>query len=816
MIRNYFKTAFRGFMRHKLFTFINIIGLSIGISASLVIFLIVYHDFTFDKFHKDGDHIYRVVSDYEYSGDPFYNAGVPGPMPAAVRHEVTGVLETAPIWTQSYDVTIAGATKKKFKDNEEVVYADQHYFNLFNYKWIAGSPKVLDQPYQAVLTSRQAKVYFPQLSYDQMVGQQVVYADSIRVTVAGIVEALTQNSDLTFHDFISFSTEDRVNDIKQQNTSWENTNGSSQVFIKLAQNTAPANIEKQLRQLQLKYLPEQAKPGAGYKSKFRLQPLSDIHFNANYGAINNPAANKNMLYGLIAIASFLLLLGCINFVNLTTAQASQRAKEIGVRKTMGSSRGQLVGQFLSETFLITLLAVIISIGLAPLILKIFSDFVSKDVRLDVLGHPVILLFIFLLVLVVSFISGFYPAMVLSGYKPITVLKNQSVDSSATRNAWLRKTLTVSQFIIAQFFIMATILVSKQIHYALNKDLGFKKDAIVYVQLPWKAKPGKKQVFVNMVKSLPQVQLTSLGGDVPSSGGWSSNDVTYRDGKKEIKTELYHKSGDENYIKVYRIKLIAGRNITLLDTGDLQGNMLINDTYAHILGFTDPANALGKTIAFGTKRHKVVVGVVADFHQASLHAPIKPMAIYPQDPRYEGTMHIALKPETTGGNEWKTAIAAMEKDWKEIFPDDDFQCSFFDQSIAKMYTADQHISTLLTWATGISIFISCLGLFGLAIYTTNQRTKEIGVRKVLGASVSQIVLMLSREMVMLILLAFVLASAVAWYSMNKWMQGFADRTTISWWIFALSGMGMLITALLTSGFQTVRAAMTNPVKSLRSE
>jgi putative ABC transport system permease protein len=813
MIRNYFKTAFRGFMRHKLFTFINIIGLSIGISAALVIFLIVYRDFTFDKFHKDGDRIYRVVSDYQYSGDPFYNCGVPGPLPDAIRHEMTGVMEAAPVWTQSYDVTIPGLTKQKFKDNEEIVFADQHYFNLFNYNWLVGSPKVLDQPYMVVLTSEQAKVYFPHLSYNEMIGKKVIYADSIRTTVAGIVEKLKQNSDLTFHDFIAFSTTDRINDIKQQNSNWENVNGSSMVFLKLAQNTPPSNIEKQLQRVHAKYLPEQAKKDAGgYRSTFRLQPLSDIHFNANYGAINNAAVNKTMLYGLIAIAGFLLLLGCINFVNLTTAQASQRAKEIGVRKTMGSSRGQLIGQFLSETFLVTLVAVVISIVLAPFILKLFADFVSKDVKLDIIGHPVIIVFILLLVLVVGFVSGFYPAMVLSGYKPITVLKNQSADASTTRNAWLRKTLTVSQFIIAQFFIMATILVGKQIHYALNKDLGFKKNAIVYVELPWKAKASKKQVFVDMVKTLPQVQLMSLGGDVPSSGGWSSNDVTYTDGKKQIKTELYHKSGDENYIKVYEIKLIAGRNITIADT---TGNMLINDTYAHILGFTDPSKALGKTIAFG-KKSKIIVGVVADFHQASLHAPIKPMAIYPQDPQYEGTVHIALKPETAGGNEWKTTIASMQKSWKELFPDDDFQYFFFDQSIAKMYTADQHVSTLLTWATAITIFISCLGLFGLAIYTTNQRTKEIGVRKVLGATVSQIVMLLSREMVILILLAFVLASAGAWYAMNKWMQGFADRTTISWWIFAMSGAGMLIIALLTSGFQTVRAAMTNPVKSLRSE
>ncbi|MGY4538611.1 putative ABC transport system permease protein [Mucilaginibacter sp. UYNi724] len=674
--------------------------------------------------------------------------------------------------------------------------------------------QMLDQPYQVVLTSDQAKIYFPRLSYNQIIGKQVIYADTIRTTVAGVIEKFEQNSDLTFHDFISFSTTQRVNDIKQQNSSWDNTNGGSQVFIKIAENSSSIGIEKQVQQLLLKYLPERAKPGGtGYKSKFRLQPLSDIHFNGNYGAINNPTANKTMLYGLIAIAAFLLLLGCINFINLTTAQASQRAKEIGVRKTMGGTRLQLIGQFLSETFLITLLAVIISIILAPFILKLFSYFISKDVTLDIIGHPIIILFIFLLVLIVSFVAGFYPAMVLSGYKPITVLKNQSADASTTRNARLRKMLTVSQLIIAQFFIMAAILISKQVHYALNKDLGFKKDAIVYVQLPSKSTVGKKQVFMNQVKSLPKVQMLSLGGDVPSSGDWSSNDATFTDGKKQIKTQLYHKSGDENYIKVYNVKLIAGRNITLSDTA---GNMLINNNYAHILGYTKPAQAIGKTITFGTTMHKVIVGVVADFHQASLHAPIKPMAIYPQQPQYENTLHIALTAQTMGGNEWKTTIDGMQKAYKDQYPDDDFQCIFFDETIAKMYSSEQHISILLTWATSISVFISCLGLFGLAIFTTNQRTKEIGVRKILGASIAQIVTLLSTELMGLILLAFIIVSPIAWWAMHKWMESFADRTSISWWIFAVSGGGMLLMAMLTSSFQTVKAAVTNPVKSLRSE
>lgn len=813
MIKNYFKIAFRNFKRHKLFTFINIIGLSIGISAALVIFLIVYHDFTFDKFHKDGDRIYRVVSDFNYANEPFYNSGVTGPLPDAIKNEVTGVQNVVPIYGQDYKVVIPGKIQVKFKDEENIIYADQRYFGLLSCKWLAGSAKQMSQPYQVVLSSDQANKYFPSLSYDQVLGKQVVYADSIRATVAGVVETYKENSDFKFTDYISFSTIEHVQDVKSQLTGWGSTNGNSQCLIKLSPGTAVAGIEKQLRHLLLKYEPDQAK--SNYKLTYRLQPLSDIHFNDHYGAMNNPTASKSTLYGLIAIACFLLLLGCINFVNLTTAQSSQRAKEIGIRKTMGSSRFQLIGQFLSETFLITLLAVVISLLMAPFILKLFSDFISKDVKFDLLSHPSAIIFILLLVVAVSFFSGFYPAMILSKYKPAMVLKNQAFSGTAkTRNAWLRKTLTVSQFIIAQFFIMATILVSKQIYYALHKDLGFKKDAIIYIHTPWNSKnPGLKQVLADKIKALPQVEMLSLGNDVPSSGGWSSNDVTYTDGKKEIKSELYHKSGDENYIKVYQIKLLAGRDIRLSDTTSA---MLINSTYAHDLGFRNVADAIGKPVAFGKTVKREIVGVVGDFHQASLHAPIKPMAIYPQKPENMGTIHIALKPQTADGNEWKTAIASIQKDWKALYPDDDFEYHFFDESIAKMYDKEQHTSQLLTWATGLSIFISCLGLLGLAMFTTGARTKEIGVRKVLGATVKQIVTLLSTELVLLVILAFVIVTPLAFWAMNKWMQNFADHTSLSWWIFALSGAGMLITAFLTLSFQTIKAAIANPVKSLRSE
>ncbi len=823
MIKNYLKIAFRGFWKHKLFTLINIIGLSIGISAALVIYLIVNFDFTFDKFHKDGDRIYRAVTKYTFQGLPGYNPGICGPMPGAMKGQVTGIEIAAPILRLPQpNVLIPNnkATETKFNLHDNVVLADDNYFKIFEYKWLAGSDKTsLSEPYQVVLTSEQAKIYFPSLSYDQVLGKTVIY-DDIKTTVTGVVETQKENTDLTYNDFISYSTALASNELKPQLRlhNWGGTNFNAQLFLRLLPKTTSIHIEQQLDNILKKnYQPRPDEKGNTHA--FLLQPLSESHFDANYGTFGNGrVANKITLFELLGIALFLLLLGCINFINLTTAQSGQRAKEIGIRKTMGSSRKQLIFQFLSETFFITLIAVVISAAMAPVILKLFAGFIPLGISADLINQPGVILFLVILTIVVSLLSGFYPALILSGYKPVSVLKNQAQSStSKTRNAWLRKSLTVAQFVIAQFFIMATVLVSKQIYYALHKDLGFKKDAIVIINTPVKNRQQSGNlVLLNKLRAIPQVELVSNGHDAPTSDMTNSADATYRDGKKEIKVEdMAEKFGDENYIKLYHINLLAGRNLQPGDTGKA---VLINTTFARRIGFNNPHEAIGKMLDyFNGNARMQIVGVVADFHQESMHAPIEPLAILTStDPNFNGTFHIALKPQTANGDDWKTAIASMERSWKQIYPDDDFEYHFFDETIAKLYENEQHTSTLLSWATGLSIFISCLGLLGLAIYTTSQRTKEIGVRKVLGATVSQIVTLLSTELVLLILLAFVTVTPIAWWAMNKWMEGFADHTTISWWIFAESGAGMLFAAVFTSSFQTVKAAIANPVESLRSE
>ena len=503
------------------------------------------------------------------------------------------------------------------------------------------------------------------------------------------------------------------------------------------------------------------------------------------------------------------MLGCINFINLTTANATQRAKEIGIRKTMGSSKKQLVFQFLGETFFITLIATIISICLTPLLFDVFKDFIPPGLNVSILQQSSIFLFLLLLTLFVSFISGLYPAMILSGYKPALVLKNQSfANSSETRHAWIRKALTVSQFVIAQFFIIATVMVSKQINYSLNTDLGFNKDGIITFDTPRDTVAAHTQQLLNSINSIPEVQVASSGFLSPADVGVAFTNVSYPP-KKDVQAQVQFRWGNPAYIDVYKLKLLAGRNVAASDTFK---EFLINDTYAKLLGFQKPNDALGKYLSFNGKQMPIV-GVMQNFHDQSTHAAIFPLVFADGN---GSTFHVRLKPNTAGGFAWHNAIIKIQKIYKQMYPDEDFNYKFYDDTIAKMYEQEQQTASLLSWATGLAILISCLGLLGLVMYTINTRRKEIGVRKVLGASAANIVSVLSKDFVQLVIIAFVIATPVAWWATHKWLEDFAYRTTMNWWIFALCGFSMLSIALVTLSIHTIKAAIANPVKSLRTE
>jgi len=817
MFKNYLTIAVRTLWKNKLFTAINILGLAIGISASLVIYLLVNYHFTFDKFEKDGDRIYRVVSNFTFSGNTYRNSGVTYPMGPALKKELTGFDAVVPFRTWDDDVKVgvpveSGKDPVVFKKQKNFVFADENFFNLIGYEWLAGAAKTsVVAPYQTVLTESNARLYFPKLKTAEIIGKEIYFNDTIRTTITGVVKDIQANTDFSFKAFVSRATLESTTLKPPDWEEWDNTTSASQLLVKLSPGTSTTAIEKGILNIYQKH--HKAQEGDHSTTVYNLQPLNDIHFNEEYGGYDKPLANKPTLYSLLAVAAFLLLLGCINFINLTTAHAAQRAKEIGIRKTMGSSRKQLIFQFLSETLLLTLSATILSILLTPLILKAFTGFIPDDLHFNLAGQPGIILFLLSLVVVVTLLSGFYPAMVLSGYKPVLVLKNVAyTNTGKTRTAWLRRSLTVSQFVIAQVFVMGAILVSKQISYSINKDQGFKKEAILYLNTNYyDTVQSHKYVLLNKIKAIPEVAMVSLCNNPPSSNSTWSSTMKYKDGKKEIETDVQQKYGDSNYIKLYGLKLLAGTNIQQSDTVT---SFIINETYAHILGFRDPQKAIGKNIEWSNKQVPVI-GVVSDFNQRSLHEPIKPLVIGSWGST-QRNISIALQPQNEYGTTWKTAITKIEKAWKEIYPDQDFTYNFFDADIAKYYEAEQHIASLLMWATGLAVFISCLGLLGLVIYTTVQRTKEIGVRKVLGASILQIVTMISRDFILLVLLAFIIAAPLAWIGMYKWLQNFEFRTDISWWIFIIGGSVMVLVALLTLSFQTIRAAMMNPVKSLRTE
>jgi len=758
-----------------------------------------------------------VVTDSRSLGNESHNSGVTIPLGLAAKAEIAGIEVAAPFYEYGYDVKVnipnGTITPKDIGRQNQIIVTDGSYFDLLKFNWLAGlRQQAFKEPYRVVLTAKQAKIYFPGLSYAAMLGRQVVYEDTITTTVSGIVADMQQHTDFNFHDFISLATiradKNLVPDYRDGN--WGSTSSSNQLFIKVNPNASLADIKKQLDGLYQKKH-DSNNDSKGDKHEFNLQPLADIHFNKNYDNFDQRLANKTVLYSLLGVAAFLLMLGCINFVNLTTAQAVQRAKEVGVRKTIGGTRKQLIIQFLTETFLLTLVATLVSVLLAFYLLKLFGDFIPPEINFEMLFSWQISFFWVLLIILITLASGLYPAILLSSYQPVQVMKGY--DKTGNSNAqYLRKTLTVTQFVIAQFFVMATLMVGSQISFILHKDLGFSNDAILFISTPYKFMQTKKQyVLMNKLQAIPQIAQLSLGSAPPSSGNTSSTSMKYKDGKKDIETEVFLKYGDEHFMPLYKLRLSAGRALQAHDT---TGAFVINQTYAKQLGFRNDKDVVGKTLSYNEKNIPIV-GVVHDFHQKSLHVTIKPVAIINSSmPRDNRIIHIALKPQT--GKSWATAIAQMEKDWKEVYPEDDFTYRFMDDSIAHFYKAEQDTAKLLNWATGLSILISCLGLLGLAIHSTNQRTKEIGVRKVLGATVSQIVTLLSVDFVKLIMLAFVISLPVAWYAMHQWLQQFMYHTNISLWIFGVAIGSTLLVAMLTISLQTIRSAMANPVKSLRSE
>ena len=801
-------------MKNKIFSFINVIGLTIGLSASFVIGLMVYYDYTFDNFHKDGDRIYRIVTDFTGPDGKFYNSGVTLALKGAV--EDNSNFEVISEFYRERPMSVENrANDLRFKLPKFVIFADQNYFNVFDYKFIAGDAvNALSNPNEVILTRERAQKYFPNEEFSNILGRTVVYNDSINTKVTGIVENFEGRTDIVFQEFISHPTilqTRRRENILRRN--WNNTNSSSQVFVKLTPNADIAAINARFKELATEHMDEEDIK-YGQERIFKLQPIDDIHFNENYGIYDwsGGQASKSLLKNLILIAVFLLLLGCINFINLNTAQATQRAKEIGIRKTLGSSRKQLIGQFMGETFLLVVISTLLSLVLTSWLITVFSDFVPAGLSFELFKAPLMVVGTVVLLVLVTFLSGFYPAMVLSRFNTVAVLKNKlAVGENKVK---LRKVLTIFQFTIAQVFIIATLLVGKQINFLLTKDMGFKSDAIVTAFRPIGVNGLEKmELLAQEFKAIPEISKVSLGNYTPASQSTNTTTMTRMVQEKEIYGDMQLLHGDTSFLDLFEIELLAGRN----RLNDTINELIINDAARKFYGFDSPEEAIGQTLVYEDEALPIV-GVMADFHQRSLKTDIKPMSL--QGDVFRGTwtyftqVHIALKNDSP--ESLKNAMAKVESAYQNVFPGEDVRLGFLDETIEKFYIREQKISKLLNWATGLSILISCLGLLGLVIYTTNRRVKEIGVRKVLGASLLQINNLLCKEFLILVALAFVIAAPIAWYGVYNWLQDFAYHTSISFWIFLISGLSMIVFALIVISFKTLRAASVNPVNSLRSE
>ncbi|MDJ1481828.1 ABC transporter permease [Cytophagaceae bacterium YF14B1] len=828
MFSNYFKIAFRSLIKQKTYTLVNITGLAIGLSACLIIYLMVSFELSFDTFHPDKERIYRVVSHINIANNVYKNSGISAPIPWAMRREFTGLEVVAPFHVKPIDYVIVPQSNGKNKVIEadqkwknpnslNCILADDGYFKLFHYDWVGGDPtSALKEPFKVVLTEEKARLYFGTTDPGSIIGHSLIYADdedTVTVTVSGIIKAWTANTDFHFTDFISFSTIEKTKWNENAGlTQWTNTNSTSQVIVKLSKGTTTAQIEKQFRPLMKKYASNSPNKfqNRDAKDEFILQPISDIHFNKEYYGVYVRLAHLPTLYSSLGVAAFLLIIACINFINLATAQSVQRAKEIGIRKVLGSTRFSLIIQFLSETFLITFCAILLAIIITPTLLSIYKSFIPSGVTLDIF-NPVVLFFLAGIIVFTTLLSGFYPALVLSSYLPVLTLKNITTGKS-TRKATLRKVLIIFQFTISQVFIIGTIVMGSQIHYMVTKDMGFKKDEIVYFRIPWKENHRKKEVFLSKLRQIPEIQLISQSERPVVTAGNNTSSLTYHKGNKHIEINVGRHNIDENFLSLYGIKLLAGRNI---QTSDSAREVLINENYAKALGFKTPSEAVGEIVNYGENNPLPIIGVVADFNVEPLHKTIQPVFLM-SETRYVSTINIRLITKGKQAQEIQPTLTKIQVIWQEIYPAEKFEYMFLDQAIAGFYESEQKTATIINTATGLAILIACMGLFGLIAFTTQQRAKEIGIRKILGASVQQIIALLSKDFLLLVCSALLIAIPIAWYTMNKWLADFAYHIDISWWIFVVAGIAAIAITLITISYQSIKAALANPVHSLRDE
>jgi putative ABC transport system permease protein len=813
MLKNYFKIAWRIITRYKVYTAINILGLALGICSCMVIYLIASYELGFDTFHRDKERIYRVMGDVtENTGEKLHFARLPFPLLANAHTELQGLDAITGIIPYNAKIMIPGKDgSPKHIDSRNgsklfptTAVAEPQYFDIFKYQWLAGNARTaLTAPNTVVLTESKAQQYFGSVPLDQIIGKRIIYDDSLTVSVSGIVKDWNQNSDLAFTDFISFSTLQTSFFQANNNTgSWAQGDMSPWIFAKLADGITPAAMNAQMARI------VKTHAASTIKLALWLEPLTAIHFNAD--VVENPIRTAHLptLYALIAIALFILLLAVINFINLSTAQSFQRAKEVGVRKVLGSNRKNLVFQFLTETFVITVCSVILAVALVKPVLVMFHSFIPDGVSFR-FSNPSVIVFLLVITIITSLFAGIYPATVLSSFLPALSLKGTP---AATGNEkWLlRKGLIVFQFSVSLVFIISCIVITSQLKFTRQKDPGFTSDAIITIETPRGDSLSKIDLLSGQVKDIPAINKVALQWVSPMTENTRGMHLKFKStDEKEIGATQV--AGNENFIPLYGIKLLAGRNLL---PSDSVNEFVISETLSRFMGDTNPSASIGKTLYWNNKPYPVV-GVVADFHTRSFHDPITPLCIINRRER-EGTVAIKLSAAGNKTGTIKNTLVQVEKIYKQIYPSVSFTYHFYDESLALLYKKDQQSATLMNASMAITVFISCIGLFGLVLFTAGKRAKEISIRKILGAGVSGIAIMLGKDFFILVVCSFFIASPVAWYFMHQWLQSFAYRINISWWMFALAFAVAVVIALTTISFQAIKAAVANPVKSLRAE
>jgi putative ABC transport system permease protein len=793
MLKNYFKIALRNLWRHRVFSFINIMGLSVGMTACLLIFLYVRFEMSYDKFHPKVDRIYRVVADIK---TPTETIPAGGPAWAVPSHIKLDFPEVEAFTRVMGDNLLFRKGDIKFVESN-AIWADSAFFSIFHFPLLQGNARTaLKEPFSIVLTESAAKKYFGKAN---PMGQTILMTgDAFPATVTGIIKDMPENTQVKGDVIVSMSTITQKWDNKLDDQ-WSNY--SPAAYLLLKDGTNAMALQKKFPAFLEKWNGKEMKQGQMYPTLL-LEALKDNYLHSTRDGSKNGNIKNVYIFSIIAL--FILIIACINFINLTTARATERAKEVGIRKVAGAVKSQLARQFIGESIIICFIAYLLTLALSVLLLPSFNELAGKTISQGIFENGQLLLLVFGAAVVIGLLAGTYPAFVLAAFKPIEVLKGRFATSA--KGGVLRKGLVISQFAISIALIIGTIIVYSQMSYMRNRNLGFNKDHVMVIDTN---EDKARQTLQQAISGLPNVQLTSLSSSVPGSGNPGAySEVENVKGDLQIANlDLYFV--DFDYIPLFNLQMAAGRPFSRSFKTDSNQAMILNEAAVKILGYPSPEQAIGKRFKQWGHEGKII-GVIKDFHFRSLQQPIKPLTMRLE---WERNDLLSIK---VGSANLPNTIAAIEKKYKSIIPNRPFSYYFMDEFFDRQYRSEERFGKLFMNFAILAIFISCLGLLGLASYSTMQRTREIGIRKVMGASVSNIINLLSRDFLKLVIISFFIAAPVAWYFMHQWLADFAYRTNISWWIFATAGILAVLIAVITISFQAIKAAVSNPVKALRTE